>query len=45
MKAILTQCVFVNEPDDEVGQGLNSCGDGSATVRRLQLHGAETYSE
>ena len=45
VKAILTQCVFVNEPDDEVGQGLNSCGDGSATARRLQLQGAETHYE
>lgn len=27
MKAMLTQRVFVNEPDDEVGQGLNSWGD------------------
>lgn len=42
MKTIPTQCVFVNEPDDEVGQGLNSCGEGSATARRLQLHGVDT---
>ena len=45
VKAALTQCVFVNEPDDEVGQGLNSCGDGSATARRLQLQRAETHYE
>lgn len=45
LKAILTQCVFVNEPDDEVGQGLNSCGGSSATARRLQLQGAETHYE
>lgn len=45
VKATLTQCVFVNEPVDGVGQGLNSCGDGSATVRRLQLQGAETHYE
>lgn len=45
VKAILTQCVFVNEPDDEVGQGLNSCGDGSATACRLQLQGAQTHYE
>jgi len=45
VKAILTQCVFVNEPDDEVGQGLNSCGDGSATARRLQLQPAPTHYE
>lgn len=45
VKAILTQCVFVNEPDDEVGQGLNSWGDGAATARRLQLQGAEAHYE
>lgn len=39
------KCVFVNEPEDEVGQGLNSCGDGSATARRLQLQGAEAHYE
>lgn len=25
VKAMITQCVFVNEPDDDVGQGLTSC--------------------
>lgn len=45
VKAMLTQCVFVNEPDDEVGQGLNSCGDGSATACRLQLQRAEAHYE
>lgn len=35
--AVLTQCVFVNEPDDEAGQRLNSWGDSLlATITKLR---------